>query len=264
MEKQLKTNQSIEKSFLIIEIMANEQKSMKLQDISRRAHIPQATALRILYTLMRLGYVTQDDSSSQYSLTLKFSYIGSMVEKQLDLRALIRPFLIEIGRECGEAACLSILSSKELLYIDTVDSQDNILASVQRIGKRAPLYCTGAGKIYLADMSEQELSEYLLHQPLTQLTIHTITTQETLRKELAQIRQNGYAYDNEECELGLKCLALPVHNYSGKVIATISISGPISRFTAERLRLFLDKMSSCVKIIEHTLSYSGSEEETPF
>lgn len=257
MEKQLKTNQSVEKTFLIIEIMANEKKSMKLRDISRRAQIPQATALRILYTLIKLGYVTQDEASSQYSLTLKFCYIGSMIEAQLDLRALIKPHLFRIAKECGEAACLSILSSNELLYIDTVDSQDNVLASVQRIGKRAPLYCTGAGKIYLAHMSEEDLKESLRLQPLTRLTVHTITTEEALRAELAQILKNGYAYDNEECELGLKCLAFPVHDHRGDVIATISVSGPISRMTGEALDRIRETISSCIESIEHTLAYNG-------
>lgn len=257
-EKQLKTNQSIEKSFSIIEIMAAEKRNMKLQDISKKAGIPQATALRILYTLMRLGYVTQDEASSQYSLTLKFSFIGSQVEAQLDIRSLLKPFLIEIANDCGEAACLSILDSNELLYIDTVDSQDNILTAAQRIGKRAPLYCTGAGKIYLSCMTENELSSYLLHRPLTRLTAHTITSEDDLRRELERIKKEGYAYDNEECELGVKCIAIPVHNYSNNVIATASVSGPIGRMTPDRLDMILEKLTRYIHLVEKTLAYTDS------
>lgn len=258
-EKQLKTNQSVEKAFSIIEIMAQEKRSMKLQEISKKAQLPQATTLRLLYTLMTLGYVTQDSVTSLYSLTLRFSYIGHRVESQLDIRSLIKPFLIEIARECGEAACLSILDSDELLYIDTVDSQDNILTAAQRIGKRAPLYCTGAGKIYLSHMPEKELNHYLNHHTLTQLTSHTITTEAELRSELNTIQKEGVAYDNEECELGVKCIAFPIYDYKGNIAATASVSGPINRMTSERLDMIHEKMTRYIGLLENTLAYTDQK-----
>lgn len=254
-EKQLKLNQSVEKAFAIIEIMSKGNREMKLQDIAREADLPQATALRIIYTLMTLGYVLQNEDTLKYSLSLKFCYIGSRIESQLDIRFLVKPHLIEISRLSGEASCLSVEDNGDLLYVESVDGEDNILTITQKIGKRAPLYCTGAGKIYLAKMSKDELEIYLNHHSLIKLTEHTKTTRVQIYEELNKITIDGYSIDDEECELGVKCIAMPIRNYRQEIIATMSVTGPASRLTDEKMELIKKFLLEKQKEVESVLAY---------
>ena len=255
-EKQLKLNQSVEKAFVLIELMANHNQSMRLQEIAKQAGIPQPTALRILYTLMKLGYIMQDEDTLKYSLSLKFSLIGAQVASQIDLRDIVKPYLNDISRRCGEANCLSIREGRELLYIDNVDGRDSLLTVTQKIGKRAPLYCTAAGKQYLTQMSREELKRFIFENPLRRLTEHTIITYGELCKELDLIREQGYSLDNEECELGVRCIAVPIRNFHDEIIATISVSGPIARMDEEKMVFINEVLAEYVSKIEVTMARS--------
>jgi len=255
-EKQLKLNQSIEKAFSIIEIMASHNQSMRLQDIAKQANIPQATALRIIYTFMKLGYIIQNEETLKYSLTLKFSLIGTQVASQIDLRDIVKPYLTEISKDCGEASCLSIEEGNELLYIDSVDGQDSLLTVTQKIGKRAPLYCTGAGKIYLTKLDKKKLKAFLDKNPLVPLTEHTITTFEGLCEELEIIKSRDFSLDNEECEIGVKCVAVPIRDFQEEIIGTISVSGPVGRMNDEKIARIREMLETYTTKIELVLARS--------
>ncbi len=228
MEKKVKLNQSVQKCFSIIEIMAENQKSMKLQDICSVAQVPDATGLRMLYTLQSLGYVVQDEETLKYSLTFKFELISSSVRNNFDLRTTLRPYLEEISNKHGQAVSLSINNENKLLYIDSIDSKDSILSLAKRIGKIAPLYCTGAGKLYMSRYSESELKDYCEKNELKKLTVNTITSINELAKEMEIIRKQGYALDNEECEIGVMCVSVPILSVSGEIVASMSVSMPTS------------------------------------
>lgn len=235
MEKSAKTNQSIEKTFHLIEIMAANNSLMRLQDIAKKADLPASTALRLLNTLQTLGYVNQDDASLRYSLSLKFARIGNMVSSRFNIREMAKPYLAELSYKCQEAACLGIEQDREVVYIDVENGPDNMLQIMHYIGKRAPMHCTGIGKLMLAAYDSPKLSDYISLKGLPVFTPNTLVTEEALRKELQTIRENGFALDREECELGAVCLAAPVKDYNGRIIAGISVSGPITRLTFERL-----------------------------
>ncbi|MBO0452482.1 IclR family transcriptional regulator [Candidatus Enterococcus murrayae] len=233
-EKQLKINHSVQKVFAIIEIMTAAESPMTLNDISKQTTIPKATASRLLYTLMTLGYVQQNPKTADYSLSLKFKLLTNSTTINHDIVSLVRPYMQQISSELNEATCLSLCDKQELVYIESIDSQDNLLNVTQKIGKRAPLYCTGAGKLYLSKMSEEELEHYLAQTQLVPLTNQTIVTEKALKKELLKVREQGFSIDDEECELGVRCVAIPLMDQQQTLLATLSVSMPAIRASREK------------------------------
>lgn len=235
MEKKALSNQSIVKAFAIVELMASQHEDMRLQDISQLSGIPASTALRILNTMQRLGYVSQNRQTSQYRLTLKFGQISEAVASRFDLRGLVHPHLIALSQATGESSCLAIEQDMTVVYVDVVSGQDSMIKTMQYIGKTAPMHSTGIGKLLLGEYSEEKLDHYIEQKQLLPLTANTITTKAALVKELKTIAKQGYALDDEECELGARCLAAPLRDHRGKIIACISVSGPTFRMQQAQL-----------------------------
>jgi DNA-binding IclR family transcriptional regulator len=155
-----------------------------------------------------------------------------------------------MSKELGEATCLSICDNQELVYVESIDSQDNLLTVTQKIGKRAPLYCTGSGKLYLANMPADELQHYLDHTSLMPLTTQTKATKKELAAELALVKKQGYSIDDEECEIGVKCVAVPLLDKQRSVLATISVSMPTIRATEEMLQETITLLTHTVATLE--------------
>lgn len=230
-----KGNQSVGKALKIIEILAGSREPMRLMDIAASAQMPPSTALRMIATLTECGYVAQESDSQKYYLTLKFARIGAMAASRFNIRDVAHPYLTLLSRECGEATCVAVDSDMTALYVDVVDGPDGILKITQHIGKLSPLHCTGVGKCLLLNYDKETLDAFIAKKGLPALTPNTITSKERLQEELQAIRQRGYAMDNEECELGVRCIACGISDHSGKVVAALSISGPVGRMTENRV-----------------------------
>ena len=259
-EKLSKLNQSVEKTMKLVDIMADSASAMRLQDIAEKSSIPPSTVLRMLNTLLAMGYVNQDSETLKYSLSLKFAYIGARAKAQSSILHLAHPFLRALADETGECTCFAEEQSHEVVYLDVVaEAANNILTVTQRIGKRAPLYCTGIGKLFLTQYTDAELDEYCRTTEFTQFTDATLTTPEALRAELARIRAQGYAMDNEECDIGTRCVAAPVRDYTGRIIAGISVTAPSLRLTPERSAQFLPLIFQTVDALSRKLAYQGHE-----
>lgn len=233
--KLAKPNHSVEKSFQIIETMASERQPMRLQDIAQSTGIPSSTALRMLTTLLTLGYVAQDHATLRYYLSLKFAYLGNCVTSQLSIRDIAHPILMTLAKTCGESVYLAKEQNSDVVYIDISDGPDNMLKITQYIGKRVPMHCTGVGKIMLLNYTAEEIHSMVEERGMPARTKNTITSYDELMRELDSIRERGYALDDEECELGARCIAVGITDYSGKIVAGISMSGPISRMTVKRI-----------------------------
>lgn len=256
-QKRTKTNQSVEKTLQVIEVMAAAREPMRLQDLAGACQLPPSTALRLLNTLLQHGYVNQDKVTLRYALSLKFAQIGSQVSAQMDIRNLAHPLLLELSARCGESCCLAIEENRQVVYVDVVDGPDGMLKIMQRIGKRAPLYCTGVGKIFLLNFDQGGVEEYIRQNGLPALTHNTITTREGLLEELAKIARQGYALDDEECERGARCVAAGVRDYTGRVVAGISASGPLHRMTAERMGAITRFVRETAQQLSQMLAYDG-------
>lgn len=255
-EKLAKKNQSVEKVFQIIEIMAENKGPMRLQDISQKIGLPTSTALRYLNTLLLYNYVMQDADTLKYSLTLKFAQIGSLVSSQISIRDVARPYLIELSEKCQESTCLAIEENMEVIYIDVVDGPDNMLRTMQRIGKRALLHSTGVGKLLLQNYDAGKIDMMIAEKGLPSITKKTITTKEALLEELNKVKLQGYALDDEECEMGARCIAAPIRDYTGKIIAAISVSGPTIRMTHEKINIIKEYIKETAGKISKIMAYN--------
>ena len=262
-QKAVKKNQSVEKVLRIIEVMSTRRGPMRLQDIAAASELPSSTAIRFLNTLSQYNYVVQDPDSSRYALTLKICKIANEVHAQISVRDVIRPHILKLSDMCGESACTAIAEGAQVVYIDVVEGPDQMLRTLQRIGKRAPLHSTGVGKCLLLNYSDAELATLAEATGLESLTEHTVTEIEGLKAEIDRVRADGYALDDEECELGVRCVAAPVRDFSGDVVAAISISGPASRMTGERIERVKDRVRSTAAAISTQLGYTPETRPVP-
>lgn len=233
--KRIKGVQSVERALIILEALARAEGPVTLSSLSAEVGLHISTVHRLLNTLARRGFVEQEPNQGRYRLGLKVFEIGHRALYSLDIRAVARPFLRQLVEEFNETANLAVLDGTEVVYIDQVESK-NMIKMMARPGTRAPAYCTGAGKVLLAGLPPFQLERVLSSLNLHPYTTATITTVESLKKELDQVRQQGYAIDRGELEEGVRCVAAPIKNYEQRVVAALSVSGPSNRITEELLQ----------------------------
>lgn len=223
--------QSVDRALIILEALADEGKSMSLSNLTEKVELNISTVHRILNTLSNRGFIEQEDSGKYY-LGLKVFEIGNAAKKNINLINVAKPFLQKLVDECNETTNLAILDEGEVVYVDQAAST-NMVKMFAQIGSRGPAYCTGTGKALLAYEEQEKLEQLLERIELSKLTDETITDPEELRQELKQIRHQGYALDMGELEEGVRCVAAPIRNFEGEVVAAVSVSGPSIRMTEE-------------------------------
>ena len=254
------SNQSSAKMLDIIEFLADHNNEpMRLKDIADGLSMSPSTVLRFLSSLMERDYLWQDPNSLQYSLTLKLCSVANKVSSNLQLYDLALPIMKQICARFGESVCLAEEQDMEAVYIGVVRTPDQMLQTMQRIGNRAPLHSTGVGKLLLLNYSEAKIDRLISTKGLPALTKNTITTKTGLIEKIAQIRRQGYAYDDEECEIGSRCIAVPVYNYTGKVIAGLSVTGPVSRMSYQKIDEYKDFLLNQGDKLSHLLGYLGNK-----
>jgi DNA-binding IclR family transcriptional regulator len=141
----------------------------------------------------------------------------------------------QISAAFNESASLCIEQNMQMIYIATEEGPGRMLQTLHRIGHIAPMHATGVGKLHLLNYSGEQLAELEKKLGFPQYTKHTITDMESLKKEITWVRKSGYAMDNEECEEGVRCIAVPVRNFEGKVVAAMSISAPVARMDKKKI-----------------------------
>ena len=250
-----KRNQSIAKALQIIEAMAASDGPMRLQDIGKTVRLPASTVLRFLKTLADHDYVEQNPDTLQYFLTLKLCAVADQIKRQVKIRDIVHPHLLSLSRRLGESTSLAVERDMLVVYIDVVEGPDHMLQTLQRIGKIAPMNTTGVGKALLLDASPDEIEALVKSRGLPKPTSRTISTKKALIAELNATRARGYAIDDEECELGVRCVAVPLRNYSGTVVAAMSTSGPIARMTPNRIKKIGMQFIAAAATISRQLGY---------
>ncbi len=235
------TVQSIDRALSLLEALGQSGAEVGIAALSKRVGLHVSTTHRILGTLIERGYARQNPDTGQYALGSKAVQLAESYLGQVDLRRIVRPTLERITAESGETANLVILDGREALYLDKVESAQN-LRIFSRIGHRAPLYCTAVGKVLMAARTKDEVEALLGRGTLEPLTAATITSRPLLRRELEKVREQGFALDCEECEEGACCIAVPLTNARGRVDAAISVSGPSVRVTKKRMEELIPLM----------------------
>ncbi|MDR0655190.1 MAG: IclR family transcriptional regulator, partial [Treponema sp.] len=230
-----KKNQSLRKALQILEGMTKIHTPAHLQDIAKSLDIPQSTLLRFLNTYIDFGYVSQDPASSCYYLTLKLTEMGFRTKDKFPFQSSLTKYVKQISRTFHESASLCIEHDMQMVYIATEEGPSRMLQTLQRIGRVAPMHATGVGKLHLMNYSPEQLMELEQKFGFSRYTKHTITQMDALKKEIAKIKRQGYAVDDEECEEGVRCLAVPIRDYTGKVVAALSISAPVTRMNLQKI-----------------------------
>ncbi|WP_371375206.1 IclR family transcriptional regulator [Sporomusa aerivorans] len=241
--------QSLARAIQIMEFIAKNHNSASLTQISQNLGLSKSTVHGLITTLEDFNYVYQDQVTGLYQLGLKLFEMGQVVYSSMDLRSVAYPILVELSEKYQETVHLALLSGPEVVYVEKVDSSRSVRI-ISQIGGRNPTYCTGVGKVLLAGLTESEVEKIVKSTGMKKFTPNTIDNMTRLKKCLAEIAQKGYAYDLEEIEIGLRCVAAPIKNHLGKTIAGISLSGPTNRITDE----LLTTLSTDVVAAAHRIS----------
>jgi DNA-binding IclR family transcriptional regulator len=227
--------QAVDHALDLLEQFHDEVDELGVTELSKRLKLHKNNVFRLLATLESRGYIEQNRVTENYRLGLKTLELGQTFIRQMGLLRQSRPVLEAIVRECNETSYVAILKEFHIVYLDAVET-DLTVRVVPRVGSRLPAYCTAAGKIQLAYMTDEELENYLpTGKELKRFTANTIIDKEEFKKHLLQVAETGYAVDNEELDSGVKCVGAPIRDYTRRIIGAVSISGPSMRFSPERM-----------------------------
>ena len=220
--------QSLKRAFDILRAVSAHGEGTSLAEITRQVALPKSTVSRMLSTLESIGAVERLAEAEGFRIGAEIVTLASQVAYPRSLIAIARPYLQELAQVSGETISLSVPDGDRALTIDQIDSWRDLRLG-NWIGKRLPLYCTSDGKLYLAQWSADALNEYL-SRPLEQYAANTITDPTRLRQELAQIRIQGYAWNDRERDADLISIAVPIQDENAHVVAAICMFGPFFRF----------------------------------
>jgi IclR family KDG regulon transcriptional repressor len=226
--------QSVSHALDLLEQFHDEVDELGVTELSKRLKLHKNNVFRLLATLESRGYMEQNKVTENYRLGLKTLELGQTFVKQMGLLRQSRPVLESLVRECNETSYIAIIKDFDIIYLDVVET-DLTVRVVPRVGARLPAYCTAAGKVQLAYMSEEELDQYFPAKELKGYTPNTIINAEELKKHLKKIAELGYAIDNEELDIGVRCVGSPIRDYTRRIVGAVSVSGPSMRLSQERI-----------------------------
>lgn len=226
--------QAVSHALDLLEQFHDEVDELGVTELSKRLKLHKNNVFRLLATLESRNYIEQNKVTENYRLGLKTLELGQTFIKQMGLLRQSRPVLEALVKECNETTYVAILKEAHIVYLDVVET-DLTVRVVPRVGARLPAYCTAAGKIQIAYMTDEELENYLPVKEMKRYTPNTLTDKDDLKKHLKMVADQGYAIDDEEMDVGVKCVGAPIRDYTRRIIGAVSISGPSMRFTDERL-----------------------------
>jgi IclR family transcriptional regulator, carbohydrate utilization repressor len=222
------TIQVFERMFLLVDILAKRSQPLGLKDLAELAGLHSSTAHRILKDMM-LGRYVERDAAGLYRLGLRFLELGTLVKSRLDVREAALAPMRALHDKIGQPVNLSVRQGDTIVYIERAYSERSGMQVVRAIGGRAPLHLTSVGKLFLSLDSDVLLLEYADRTKLKGQTANSLTTMDALRKELKTVAKSHVAFDREELELGVRCIASSIYNDRGELVAGLSISAPTER-----------------------------------
>ncbi len=242
------TVQVIERMFTLIDVLASREEALSLKEISEKAGLHPSTAHRILNDLASGRFVDRPQPGS-YRLGMRLLELGNLVKGRLSVRdAAIVP-MRELHKLIQQPVNLSMRQGDEIVYVERAFSERSGMQVVRAIGGRAPLHLTSVGKLFLAADDPQRIRAYAARTGLQGHTKNSITSLDTLERELSRVRQYGQANDNEELELGVRCMAAGIYDDQNKLVAGLSISAPSGRLEDD----WLPKLKETARMISDAL-----------
>ncbi len=227
--------QAVDRALDILETFNYNEEELGVTELSHKLNLHKNNVFRLLASLETRGYIEQDKKTGNYRLGIKIFEVANVFLHHLGLRRQARPILEELVAKCNETAYLAVTDGTDVVYV-LMHETNHTVRVIPRLGHRLPAYCTASGKVQLSFESQDRLQELFKDHSLRKLTENTITDLDRLREHLAEVAHQGFAVDNEELEYGVCCVAAPVRDYSHKVVAGVGLSGPVSRFSPERIQ----------------------------
>ncbi len=241
--------QSAERIFQVMEMLADNGE-MGLMELSGALGLHKSTVHRLLMSLIYMGYAKQDESTQKYMLTYKVVNMAGKILERMDILQIAKPYLERLSDLSGEAVHLVQREGNNILYIYKIEAKVGTIRMVSHVGMVHPMYCSGVGKAIMATLPEAEVRQIWDESEIEKHTDKTIVAYDELQKVLDEVRENGYALDDEENEKGVRCIAACLYGYKKEVKYAFSISGPTSRMTRERVK----ELSVDVKKVQEELS----------
>ncbi|MFQ6079053.1 MAG: IclR family transcriptional regulator [Thermodesulfobacteriota bacterium] len=234
-EKKSYVIQSVTNALNLLETFKGDRDELGVTELSKRLGLHKNNIFRLLATLEARGYIEQNKATENYRLGVQSLGLGQAFIKQIGLVRQAKPFLKEIVKECNEKANIGTIRQKFVVHLDVVEA-DQTVKVANRVGWRFPIHCTSIGKAQIAYASDEEMEKLGIWENMERRTPNTIVDKAEFLKHLREVAKRGYAIDNEECELGVRAVAVPIRDYTGRVVGGISVSGPSFRMTDEIMR----------------------------
>lgn len=242
--------QVIERMMSLLDVLADSPEPVALKHLAQATGLHPSTTHRILASMTGSRLVERHDAGS-YRLGIRLLELGNLVKSRLNIRDIASPYMQTLHERIGEAINLGIRHEDEIVYIERTSSGRSLVRVVYLVGGRAPLHLTSVGKLFLAEDGPEKIRAYAKRTGLPGKTPASLTSLPALEKELDKIRRHAVAFDNEEAELGLKCVAAPIYDDEGKLVAGLSVSAPVDRHKPDWVNL----VKATATEISHAIGY---------
>jgi IclR family KDG regulon transcriptional repressor len=245
---------SLQRAINILDLFDEQTVELGITEIAERLGLHKSTAAGLVYTLEHNRYLDQDSETRKYSLGFKLVERASILLGQFDVRKAARPHLEELIAWCDESVNLAVRDRGEVVYIERLTTTRS-LGMRAKVGYRAPLHCTALGKAILSCMPLKEVEELIAPYGLPAHTKNTITELAQFLQEIERTREQGFAVDDEEIEIGVRCVAAPIFDHTGQPAAAVSISSPVLRLSLSELPIYGQKVIEAAEAISAKLGY---------
>ncbi len=248
---------SLKKALRVLEVFLDTgDREIRLSDLARLSGLNIATVNRIVSVFVELGYMNQVEKRGRYVLGTRFLNFSAIIKQRSRIRDVAMPHLIKLNKSVGESVALLNWDGNKLVFIDEIYSR-HPLRIVPDPSMILPLYCTGVGKIVLADMTGTELEEYFHNTDIQVHTPNTITKLEDLKACLKKVAREGVAYDDEERYLGVRSVGAGIRDAEDEIVACVGVSGLSVRLTREKMTEIAPDIKKCAMQISIDLGYQG-------
>jgi IclR family KDG regulon transcriptional repressor len=244
----------IDRAAQILDCFGFDHQELSVSEIGSKTALHRSTAHRILMALEYNDLIRQNPETGKYRLGIKLFKLGHQAVFHLNLREICRPFLTRIMNDTQETVHLAVLDEDQVLYLDKVEGP-HALRMPSRVGRHIPTYCTSLGKAMLSCLEEQEVKAIVGKQPLTAYTTNTVKNVEQLLADVRAVRKRGYAVDNEEIEIGLRCVGAPIRDHTGAMVGAISTAAPSARLAEKKIPVFGRLVMAVAAEISEQLGY---------
>ena len=247
--------QSITRALAVLEAFPKYGPEIGLSELSRKLNLNKTTTYRMVKALETKGYISYSPVGRKYRLGVKVFELGAYFQSKLDIRSFALPYLKNLTEETKEASFLCVRNGNDAVCIERVETRNKDEYFALRVGGRQPLHCGAASRALLLEMSDKEIETYSNETGLPALTPNTITTLSELKNDIELTRKQGYVYSNEDVTIGIVALGVPIRDYSGKIVAAISISG-IAKLFRQNINELSDQIMRTGSLISAHMGYS--------